>query len=145
MSTLLDAADTADKVANDSRQISDKLRDMDARRRQGWSWERIVSSDNHPSLPTLIGGIIKHVGELLRKVQQSVSRGLSSEGASHGRIAEYFNVSRQRISKLLSKSTGSTSSDQMSTGSTSSAPASGSGNAGSPATSGSPPWMSSSS
>ena len=81
---------------------------MDERRRQGWSWEKIVAGDDHPKLPTLVGGQVKHVSALLRKVQHAFSHGLSSEGASHGRIAEYFKVSRQRISKLMSKSTPST-------------------------------------
>lgn len=101
---LASAADTADKVAEDGRQLSQRLRTMDEQRREGWSWERIVNSDARPSLPALMARTVRHVADLLRKVQRTIAHGLASEGASHGRIAEYFEVSRQRISKLMSKS-----------------------------------------
>jgi hypothetical protein len=100
---LASLANTADEVAADSEQIAGKLRKMDEQREQGWTWKQIIDRDAPPRLPELVGRASKRLATVGRELQDVVSSGLASEGRSHGRIAEYFNISRQRISKLLSR------------------------------------------
>ena len=100
---LNDLADTADEVAADTQQIAGKLRKMDAQREQGWTWKQIIDRDTGPRLPELISRASRKLATVGRNLQETVAQGLASEGRSHGRIAEYFNISRQRISKLLSR------------------------------------------
>ena len=100
---LVELADTAAEVAADSQQIAGKLRKMDEQREQGWTWKQIIDRDTTPRLPELISRVSKRLGAIGRQLQETIASGLASEGRSHGRIAEYFQISRQRISKLLSK------------------------------------------
>ena len=100
---LASLAETAEEVAADSQQIAGKLRRMDEQREQGWTWKQIIDRDGSPRLPELIGRASKRLASVGRELQDVVSSGLAGEGRSHGRIAEYFNISRQRISKLLSR------------------------------------------
>src|SRR5215210_2418829 len=100
---LVELADTADEVAADSQEIAGKLRKMDLQREQGWTWKQIIDRDTTPRLPEVISRVSKRLGAIGRKHQETRAAGVGSEGRTHGRIAEYFQISRQRISKLLSK------------------------------------------
>jgi hypothetical protein len=100
---LVELADTADEVAADTQQIAGKLRKMEEQREQGWTWKQIIDRDTAPRLPELITRASRRLATVGRRLQETIANGLASEGRSHGRIAEYFNISRQRISKLLSK------------------------------------------
>jgi hypothetical protein len=99
LTTLSEAAASS---ANNLVDVHDELADMGRRKRQGWSWRQILSSDGWTTANPLSGvtGIVANLARAAGEFRRALARGLRNEGMRVSDIASLFDVSRQRVSAL---------------------------------------------
>lgn len=94
-------AEAADEVAADQRQLARRARAASRRRRQGWSWSRILDRESEPGMLALLGRSSRRLIETAGRFRQALAAELGSEGHSTRAIAERLGVTHQRISAML--------------------------------------------
>jgi hypothetical protein len=98
---LQEVADLADAVADEQHQIAEKARAMQHLRDRGWSWAKILDSEDGPVLVDLLRRNSRRVLHATSRVTRSLAAGLAGEGASRREIGRRLGVSHQRISAML--------------------------------------------
>ena len=101
---LREVAAVADALAADQHQVAAEIRQVADQRDAGRSWAAILGDGAGPSILELVRRNGRQLGELSRTLQQTIARGLRSEGRRHRDIAQVLDVSRQRVTKLLGSS-----------------------------------------
>jgi hypothetical protein len=101
----LDALDTLSEVAASSidglTEVHAQLTQVRRRRRRGWTWRRIVSSEDSPNPLANVTGIAANLAIASAEFRRGLAHALRNEGMPLTRIAPLLNVSRQRIGALL--------------------------------------------
>jgi hypothetical protein len=113
LETLSDAATSS---ASELVHLDAELTTMRRRRRRGWSWSRIISSNGSDDPLATVMNIVTTLGRASGEFRRALARSLRDEGMRVTEIASLFGVSRQRVSALLRRSraegvTGSTESN----------------------------------
>ena len=101
----LDALDTLSEVAASSieglAEVHSQLAQVRRRRRRGWTWRRIVSSEDSLHPLASVTEIAANLAIANAEFRRGLARALRNEGMQHTRIAPLLDVSRQRIGALL--------------------------------------------
>ena len=100
---LEELAVAADAVADDQRQVADTARELAARRKAGWSWSRILESEEGPQLVELVRRSVHRLREASGRLTSVLAAELSNEGRSRREIARWLGVSHQRVSALVER------------------------------------------
>lgn len=99
--SLEEVAETADRVADDQREVARQARVMQEQRDRGWSWAQVLDSQPSPGIIALLRNSRRTVASLASRFTVAVARELSEEGESRRQIARRFQVTHQRVSALL--------------------------------------------
>jgi hypothetical protein len=101
----LDALDTLSDVAASSieglTEVHAQLAQVRRRRRRGWTWRRIVSSEESLHPLTSATGIAANLAIASAEFRRGLAHALRNEGMQLTKIAPLLDVSRQRIGALL--------------------------------------------
>jgi hypothetical protein len=98
---LEQVADTADRVADDQRELARRARRMQDHLDRGWSWSRVLDEEPSPRVIELIRRSRKVVAGLAAAFTATLARELSREGESRRQIARRLEVTHQRVSAVL--------------------------------------------
>jgi hypothetical protein len=72
-----------------------------SRRRQGWSWQRIVSSTDLPTALATVARLTANLGRASGEFRRPLAQVLRDEGVRISEIGHFSEVTRQRVSALL--------------------------------------------
>jgi hypothetical protein len=101
----LDALDTLSDVAATSieglTEVQTQLAQVRRRRRRGWTWRRIVSSEDSPKPLEKVTAIAANLAIASAEFRRGLAHSLRNEGLQLTKIAPLLEVSRQRIGALL--------------------------------------------
>jgi hypothetical protein len=94
-------SDVAASSINGLTEVHAQLAVVRRRRRRGWSWRRIASSDDSPNPLANVTGIAANLAMASAGFRRALAHALRSEGMQLTKIAPLLDVSRQRIGALL--------------------------------------------
>jgi hypothetical protein len=101
----LDALDALSDAAASSieglTEVHTQLAQVRRRRRRGWTWRRIVSSEDSLQPLTNATGIAANLAVASAEFRRGLAHALKNEGMQLTQIAPLLEVSRQRIGALL--------------------------------------------
>jgi len=93
-------SEAATLSANELVHLDAELTTMRRRRRRGWSWSRIISSEGSDDPLATVMKIVTILGRASGALRRALARSLRDEGMRVTDIASLFGVSRQRVSAL---------------------------------------------
>jgi hypothetical protein len=100
----LQALDTLSEVTSASidglTEVQSQLAQVRRRRRRGWTWRRIASSDDVSPLASATG-IAANLAVASGEFRRSLAHALRNEGMQLTKIGPLLDVSRQRVGALL--------------------------------------------
>jgi hypothetical protein len=82
--------------------LQNDLQTMQERREHGWSWLQIASSEDGLDPLATLTGITANLGIAIGSFRRALARSLQKEGMRITSIAGLLEVSRQRVSTLVS-------------------------------------------
>jgi hypothetical protein len=98
---LEDLAASADRAADDQRQIARRARAMRRQRDQGWAWSTVLDRQPSPTVVELLRRSRRHLQSVATAFTTALARELGAEGATRRQIARRLGVSHQRVTALL--------------------------------------------
>jgi ribosomal protein L17 len=101
LEALASLSDIATSSANELIALSEDLADIRRHRISGWSWRRIVSSEDSPKPLSVLTHIASEFARASGGYRRALAHGLRDEGMQVTEIASLFEVSRQRVSALI--------------------------------------------
>jgi hypothetical protein len=101
LEALASLSDVATSSANELIALSEDLADIRRHRISGWSWRRIVSSEDSPKPLSVLTHIASEFARASGGYRRALAHGLRDEGMQVTEIASLFEVSRQRVSALI--------------------------------------------
>lgn len=99
LEALTALSQVAEKSAAGLTEVTEDLASMEEHRREGWTWQRIVTST--PQLLPTMAGIVKDLGRASGEFRRSIAHALRNEGMNVTEVAGLLEVTRQRIGALL--------------------------------------------
>jgi hypothetical protein len=94
-------SEVAASGAEDLNSLQSDLANMRRLRIEGWSWQRIVFSDNSASPLSVGTSVLANLGQAIGAFRRALASTLRTEGMRVTEIASLFEVSRQRVSALV--------------------------------------------
>jgi hypothetical protein len=94
-------SDAANAGAAQLREIGHDLDTMEQQRARGWSWSRIVAASPVTHTLSRLAHLTATLGTAGGGFRRALARALRAEGMQVNRIADLFEVSRQRVSALV--------------------------------------------
>jgi hypothetical protein len=101
LGALASLSEVATSSANELIALSEDLADIRRHRISGWSWRRIVSSEDSPKPLSILTHIASDFARASGGYRRALAHGLREEGMQVTEIANLFEVSRQRVSALI--------------------------------------------
>ncbi|MGD0441034.1 MAG: hypothetical protein ABSB52_10460 [Acidimicrobiales bacterium] len=111
LSTLSDVASSSIDGLNE---VNEGFATAQTRRRQGWSWHRIISCTDLPHSLSSMAGIAARLARAGGGFRRSLAQMLRDEGVRITEIGHILDVSRQRVSALLRRPSQSEQGDSSS-------------------------------
>lgn len=100
-SPLGEVASTADRVADDQREVAARVRDMQRQRRRGRSWAAILDQESGAGVFELLRRSGRSIVAATSQLARTLAHGLATEGESRRRIARRLGVTHQRVTAIL--------------------------------------------
>jgi hypothetical protein len=101
LGALASLSEIATTSANELLALTEDLADIRRQRIDGWSWRRIVSSEESPKPLSVLTHIASNFARASGGYRRALANGLRAEGMQVTEIASLFEVSRQRVSALI--------------------------------------------
>jgi hypothetical protein len=101
LGALASLSEVATSSANELIALSEDLAEIRRHRISGWSWRRIVSSEDSPKPLSILTHIASDFARASGGYRRALAHGLRDEGMQVTEIANLFEVSRQRVSALI--------------------------------------------
>ena len=100
-SPLGEVASTAERVADDQREVAERVRHIQRLRGRGRSWTSILDDESAPGVLDLLRRSGRGIATSTSKLAGTFARGLAAEGESRRRIARRLGVTHQRVTAIL--------------------------------------------
>jgi hypothetical protein len=88
-------------VADELGRARERAPQLQAQRRQGFSWYEIVAAEDRPLIVEQVSSAISALAGAGSQWRRTQAQALHDEDVSINRIAELYGVTRQRVSALL--------------------------------------------
>jgi hypothetical protein len=97
---LEEVASTAEGLANEQREIADRVRALNELRADGWTWAKVFD-ERAPNIFDLLRASAKQIATQIKLLSRVVAEEMSSEGQTRRQIARNLGVSHQRVTTIL--------------------------------------------